>query len=165
MIKPVKVFNAMNNDLVKSALTGVIGTSVMSLFSIITSENKNKQFKEHEILSMLLKSFPLNKSNRVALGWILHYATGMSFSILNQKILKKLETSPTFFNGVLLGAVNGTIGIAIWKAIFEIHPSPPNINLKRYLAHLMIAHIVFAALSNVTMKGVSKKPTPQLSTI
>lgn len=145
----------MNNNLAKSAISGVMGTTFMTLFSIITSEKKNRQFREHEILSMLLKAFPVEKSNRVAIGWIAHYMTGVAFNTVNQSILRKLEKSPTFFNGLLLGAVNGTIGIAIWKTIFELHPNPPKISLNRYLAHLMLAHLVFASMANVTMKGVT----------
>lgn len=145
----------MTNDLVKSALTGVIGTSFMTLFSIITSEKKNRQFKEPEILGMLLKNLPINKGNRIAIGWIAHYLTGVAFNVVNQNILKKLHSSPTFFNGLLLGAVNGAVGVAIWKAIFEAHPNPPKISMNRYLAHLMLAHLIFAALSNVSMKKVT----------
>lgn len=159
----------MNNDLLKSAVSGVIGTTFMSLFSVLTSETKKEQFKEHQILSDLLKKVPLNKNNRLALGWIAHYLTGVSFNMANQAILNKLKTSPTFFNGLLLGALNGAVGIAIWKAVFEAHPSPPNINLKKYLAHLVLAHLVFASLANVSMKSVTKKsekePVHNLSTI
>jgi hypothetical protein len=155
----------MENNLAKSALTGVIGTTFMTIFSIITSEKKGRQFREHEILIKLLKAFPISKSNRVALGWIAHYLTGMTFNMANQAILKKLKTSPTFFNGLILGGLNGAIGIAVWKLIFETHPSPPKISLNRYLAHLMLAHLVFASLANLSMKGVSKESTKELSTV
>lgn len=155
----------MNNNLAKSAISGVTGTTFMTLFSIITSEKKNRQFREHEILSMLLKIFPLQKSNRVAIGWIAHYLTGVAFNTVNQNILAKLQKSPTFLNGLLLGALNGTIGIAVWKTIFMIHPNPPKISLNRYLAHLMLAHLVFASMANVTMKGISHKQTKELATI
>ena len=155
----------MNNDLVKSAISSVIGTTFMTIFSIVTSEKKDRQFREPEILSKLLEVFPLNKSNRVALGWIAHYLTGMTFNMANQAILNKLKTSPTFFNGLLLGGFNGAIGVAIWKAIFEAHPSPPRISLNRYLAHLMFAHLIFAALANVSMKGVNKVSTKEISTV
>lgn len=143
----------MNTDLVKPALSGAIGTTCMTLFSIITSEKKKRQFREYEILTMLLKEFPVSKSNRVALGWIAHYLTGIAFNVANQKLLKLLKTKPTLLNGILLGVANGIIGIVIWKTIFKIHPSPPAISLNRYLPHLMLAHLIFGAFSNVSMRG------------
>jgi hypothetical protein len=155
----------MNNNLAKSAISGVMGTTFMTLFSIITSEKKNRQFREHEILSMLLKTFPIQKSNRVALGWLAHYMTGVAFNTINQYVLRKLQKTPTFFNGLMLGAANGAIGIAVWKTIFEIHPNPPKISLNRYLAHLMLAHLVFASMANVTMKRVTQAPTKELATL
>jgi len=153
----------MNNVLIKSAITGAIGTSFMTLLSIITSEQKGRQFREPEILGSLLKPLPLNKNSRLAIGWIAHYITGMGFNMVNQALLKKIKTSPTLFNGLLLGAANGAVGIAIWKAIFEVHPSPPRISQQKYLAHLLLAHIVFAAFSNISMKGMTNKPAYKLS--
>ncbi|HEX2935484.1 MAG TPA: hypothetical protein VHO72_09045, partial [Bacteroidales bacterium] len=139
----------MNNNLAKSAFSGVIGTTFMTLFSIFASEKRGRQFREPEILSMLLKDLPINKSKRIIIGWIAHYMVSVSFNMVNQKLLDKLQKSPTFLNGVLLGAVNGAVGLAIWKAIFEAHPSPPKIGLNRYLAHLFLAHLIFASLANV----------------
>lgn len=146
----------MNSHVLKSAASSIPGTTGMTVFSILTSQKKHQQFREHEILSALLKIFPLNERTRNALAWTGHYGMGMAFNVINQQLLKKLKGSPTFLNGLLLGAVNGAIGITIWKIIFELHPSPPKINLNRYLAHLMIAHLVFAGLSNVSMKSADK---------
>lgn len=146
----------MNSHVLKSAASSIPGTTGMTVFSILTSQKKHQQFREHEILSALLKIFPLNERTRNTLAWTGHYGMGMAFNVINQQLLKKLKGSPTFLNGLLLGAVNGAIGITIWKIIFELHPSPPKINLNRYLAHLMIAHLVFAGLSNVSMKSADK---------
>ncbi len=145
----------MSSQLLKSAVSSIPGTTGMTFFSILTSQKKNEQFREHEILSALLKIFHLNEKSRKTLAWAGHYGMGMSFNVVNQQILKKLKISPTLLNGVLLGAANGAVGIMIWKLIFKLHPSPPNINLNKYLAHLMIAHLVFAALSNISMKKAS----------
>lgn len=146
----------MNSQLIKSAALSVPGTTGMTVFSILTSKKKHQQFREHEILSALLKIFPFTEKTRNILAWAGHYGMGMAFNAINQQMLKKIKSSPTLLNGLLLGAANGAIGITIWKIIFELHPSPPKINLNRYLAHLMIAHLVFAGLSNLSMKTVNK---------
>lgn len=151
-----KYIDIMKVELIKPALLGALGTTGMTLFSILTSEKKNQQFREHEILSLLMKPLPISKTNRVALGLIGHYLTGMGFNTVNQAFLKRIKKKPTFLNGLLLGAANGVVGIAIWSVIFKLHPNPPDINLRRYLGHLMLAHLVFGASSNLTMKGVSK---------
>ena len=152
----------MNVDLVKPSLSGAIGTTCMTLFSVMSSEKKHRQFKEHEILAILLKPLPLSKNKRLALAWLGHYAVGIGFNTLNQTLLKSLRKKPGFFNGLLLGAANGLIGIAIWKTIFALHPKPPKINLNRYLAHLMLAHLVFGAFSNISIKGISKNTSNEL---
>ncbi|NJO69152.1 MAG: hypothetical protein HC830_07610 [Bacteroidetes bacterium] len=90
-------------------------------------------------------------------AWAAHYSMGMAFGIANQIILRKTKANPTLLNGLLVGALNGAIGITVWKAIFEIHPSPPEINLKRHLGHLMLAHLVFAVLSNAGMRILDPK--------
>jgi hypothetical protein len=149
----------MNVDLVKPSLSGAIGTTCMTIFSVVSSEKKNRQFREHEILAKLLEVFPIDKTNRVALAWLGHFGMGMGFNTINQALLKSINKRPTFLNGLLLGAANGLVGIAVWKAIFALHPSPPKINLNRYLAHLMLAHLVFAAFSNISMKGITKNTT------
>lgn len=152
----------MNVDLVKPSISGAIGTSIMSLFSTVTSEKKHRQFREHEILAMLLKPLPLSKRNRLVLAWLGHYAIGIGFNTINQTLLKSLRKKPGFLNGLLVGAANGLIGIAVWKTIFALHPSPPKISLNRYLAHLMLAHLVFGAFSNISMKGISKNTSKAL---
>jgi hypothetical protein len=145
----------MSSQILKSAASSVPGTTGMTIFSILTSQKKQEQFREHEILAALLKIFPLNDKARMTLAWAGHYGVGMAFNTINQQLLKKLKSSPTLLNGILLGAVNGAVGITIWKLIFMLHPSPPNINLNKYLSHLMIAHLVFGALSNFSMKSSS----------
>lgn len=146
----------MNITIAKPAISGAIGTSFMTIFSALVSEKKNRQFREHKILKELLKIFPLENRNRSALAWVGHYTMGMAFNVINQYSLKKIKTPPTILNGILLGAINGIIGISIWKIIFAIHPSPPKIELNRYLAHLMLAHLVFATFSNISSNVVQK---------
>jgi hypothetical protein len=153
----------MTLDLVKPALAGAVGTTGMTLFSIVTSERKKHQFREHELLSELLKITPLSKNSHASMGWIGHFITEIIFNTINQNVLKAMKKRPDILNGLILGAVNGLVGIAIWKMIFELHPSPPKINLTRYLSHLMLAHLVFAVLSNVSTKGLVEKSPETLN--
>lgn len=147
----------MSAELLKPALSGAIGTTFMTVFSSLVSEKKKRQFREHELLSDLLNVFPIEKNNRIRLALAGHYSTGMAFNIANQWILRKMKAKPTLLNGILLGALNGAIGIAVWKTIFEIHPSPPKISLKRHLAHLLLAHLIFGTLSNAGMRILEQK--------
>lgn len=136
-----------------AAISGSIGTSGMTAYSVFASHNTQQQFKEHEILSELIKPItPFNKTLRDTIGWIGHYGMGIIFAYANLKYQQKRHLNPTLSRGALLGIVNGMIGITIWRIIFRLHPNPPDIHLRKYLMHLIFAHIVFGISTNLAAK-------------
>ncbi len=132
---------------------GLVGTSMMTLFSYLVSEKKNKQFKEPVLLSTLLGKggslgTSLNGSKENTLdGWVVHYAVGFFFATIYDQIWTKHKSTPTISSGLILGGVNGAIAVGVWKATFELHPNPPKIEYKKYFGHLVVAHLVFGAFS------------------
>lgn len=135
----------------KILLSGITGTSAMTLFSYWVSESKNKNFSEPEILSQLMKRFPTNitKTQADIAGWCIHYAIGIVFALMYYETWKISKTKPTIPSGALLGALSGLAGIAAWQITFAVHPNPPAKNLKKYFGHLLIAHIVFGIFSTI----------------
>lgn len=138
--------------------SAIVGTSAMTLFSYLVSEIENKNFSEPEVLSQLIKRLPKisnSESSAEISGWLGHYAIGILFVAIYDELWKDKKIKPSLTSGALLGAASGLAGVAAWKSIFEIHPNPPAMNLKKYFGHLIIAHIVFGIFSSLTYKLVS----------
>lgn len=127
----------------------VTGTTMMTLFSYLSSELTNRQFREPVILSKLIKRLPAtdkSKKNNTD-GWLLHYAVGFMFSVLYDRIWQKTRVQPTTTSGLLLGGVSGLAGAGVWKKTFDLHPNPPQLSFKKYYLHLLAAHLVFGAFT------------------
>jgi hypothetical protein len=77
------------------------------------------------------------------LGWLIHYVVGFFFIFLYQVYWTASDSHPTVINGIMLGAVNGVIGICGWKFSFALHPNPPSIDFKEYYMQLFFAHVIF----------------------
>ena len=135
----------MTHPITKIVAGATAGTAAMTAFSYVASDTKNKEFREPEVLRMLVKRlFPdvSERQGQVA-GWLLHYGAGIFFTTLYHQLGKNGKQRPSILNGLLLGGVNGLLGVAIWKAAFALHPRPPKISEKNYFGHLLLAHLVF----------------------
>jgi hypothetical protein len=140
-------------------LSGAIaGTSVMTLYSYLLSESKNKQFREPELLAILLKRlFPrINKSTTRMEGWMLHYLVGLFFTSIYDRVWRKTK-GPSLSSALLLGAISGVVGISVWKKTFDLHPEPPLIEFKKYYGQLLVAHLVFGAFTALGYQVAGKK--------
>lgn len=152
-------------NLIKTLLSSVMGTSTMTLFSYAASEKKHEQFKEpvllHKLFRRGLLSLSGKRNGRGSRfdGWILHYVAGFLFSTAYDRIWKETKVAPSIPSGIILGAISGLAGIAIWDLTFRMHPNPPKVNIKDYYKHLMAAHVVFgifAALGYRAPEGVEE---------
>lgn len=152
---------AMNIIRILSA--AVTGTTMMTLFSYLSSELSGKQFREPVILSKLIKRLTVTpevpeKNN--AKGWLLHYAVGLMFSALYDRIWQKTQVRATTASGLILGGVSGLAGAGVWKKTFDLHPNPPQISFKKYYMHLLAAHLVFGAFTALGYRLPSGKVLP-----
>jgi hypothetical protein len=135
----------------KMTSAAMVGTSAMTLFSYGVSKEKQKQFREPELLGILIrKLFPsLKFGNAVFSGWALHYAVGALFCIGYDRIWRDENKGPSMANGALLGAISGIVGVSGWHLTLKLHPNPPFIDLKKYYGHLLTAHVAFGIFSAV----------------
>ena len=131
------------------------GTAAMTLFSYLVSRNKNKDFREPQLLGkMIYRAVPdIEKPPAKVIGWILHCATGLTFAIIYGYLLKDTKLRSNLPDGVVLGLVNGVVAVGIWKATFSLHPDPPQIHFKDFYKHLVLAHIVFATTTLLILDG------------
>lgn len=138
----------------KILISAIVGTSAMTLFSYLTSNKKNKNFREPQLLGQLIKRLPVNgskKSSQMA-GWGMHYAIGTLFVVCYSELWEQTKGKPSLASGTVLGAGSGLVGVMGWKLMFEAHPNPPAKNLKPFFGHLILAHIVFGISSALTYK-------------
>ena len=145
----------MKNPVAKVGAAAVSGTTAMTAFSYKVSEEKNKQFREPELLNSLVKRLiPMHVPR--AIGWAMHYSVGLLFSLIYHQIWRRTKLKPGITTGLALGAISGVIGAATWKTLLSLHPNPPRIKEKNYYLHLLLAHIVFGAFAAMGYQAPEK---------
>ncbi|HSI76563.1 MAG TPA: hypothetical protein VK957_11720 [Lunatimonas sp.] len=124
----------------------LVATSVMTAFSYGYSAIVKKQFREPELLNILLMRWTnafrhLTKGS--LLGWAIHYLVGFFFMLGFCLIWEVVEIEATLLSGVIMGFTAGILGVIGWQLTFWIHPNPPKLDFKQYYIHLILAHLVF----------------------
>lgn len=124
-----------------------VAVALMTTFSYIYSNIREKKFKEPMLLNELMARLhwiPIHTIAYHPLGWLIHYVVGILFVIAYDLVIKYTGVDLTFLSSTIAGAIFGIIGIAGWQITFLIHPSPPpDIKLNEYYLQLFIAHVLF----------------------
>src|SRR3954471_287184 len=130
-------------DTQKIVVSGVAGTTLMTLFSYAASIYTGKNFKEPVLLS---EFFP-KQLQRIHLatpaGWLTHYTMGVCWAAVFQLLFSRRIAKPNVLNGMLLGTLSGITAIAIWRSAFRSHSRSPKISFKSFYLHLVLAHLVY----------------------
>lgn len=135
-------------NLIKTFVSGFAGTSAMTLFSYAVSDDKAKNFKEPELLGLLMKDSMDRKNLAVPAGWLTHYSIGITWAAVFELVWCRSNVKPNKKSGIVLGSFSGLMAIMIWKAVFNIHHKPPKIDYNRFYGHLFLAHIVYSLSVN-----------------
>lgn len=133
-------------DILLIILSGFVATSLMTMFSYIVAEVKKSQFREPQLLNILITLAPLihiKVSIRNILGWIIHYIIGWIFVVCFDFIWRYSGVDPSLASGAYLGFIAGIIGVSGWKIFFILSPNPPGIEFKNFYLQLIVAHIIF----------------------
>lgn len=126
--------------------SSIIATIMMTAFSYLYSEIKDKKFKEPQLINILIDRLPNMKmtiGKHHWLGWFLHFLIGLIFTALFFLIWNFTKISITWESGIILGFLAGVIGVLGWRITFSIHPNPPNIQFSKFYIQLIVAHILF----------------------
>ena len=144
-------------------IPGIAGTTVMTMFSKMVGEMANENFSESDLLSKLYHRLaPAEpKSVAKAAGWLGHYAVGLMFSSVYNKLWDRKLVKASGKNSIWLGALSGALAIGVWKSTFTMHPVPPGIDFKKYYAQLFFAHIVFAMFATFAYQQIKKRELEQ----
>jgi len=140
-------------DIARLLVAGAVATSTMTAFSYIISNIRNRQFREPELLNIVLSRsdfFRLDLSKKSSAGWILHYLIGWIFVVFFE-IIWKLEFIPiSITSGAILGFAAGIIGVLGWKLLFYLSKNPPETTWDiEYYLQLIVAHIIFGVSAAV----------------
>jgi hypothetical protein len=145
-------------------VAGVSGTTFMTVFSYAVSVMEKENFSEPERLGQLAHRLlpTLKKKEDKLIGWSAHYGAGLLFSAAYDWIWSRKKLEPSFKNNLILGGISGLAAVAIWKAIFKMHPLPPRLSFDKYYLQLVPAHIVFAVFAGLAYGLLSKTANEEL---
>lgn len=133
-------------EILKILIATIVGTGIMTAFSYYVSEKFNKLFKEPVLLNLIISSLGVDliPERKNMLGWIIHFAIGLTFVYCYHFIWEYTDFDPTWFCGLFFGIISGLIGIFSWFFLFQLPPNPPKTHFKKYYLQLFIAHVLFA---------------------
>jgi len=145
-------------DMTLIIIPALVATSVMTAFSYLYSAIMKREFREPELLNILLMRWTdgfkkLTKSSLV--GWVIHYVVGVGFMLVFYVIWELIGYEATLLSGVIVGFIAGIWGVVGWQFTFWIHSNPPNLDFKHYYIHLIMAHIVFGLGSVISFNWLN----------
>lgn len=140
-------------------LTGsLVATTAMTLFSYIVAYLSNSNFKEPELLNILLNNsqLPISPSKKSIVGWSGHYILGLIFGLIFYMLFTYTPLNISIFNCIWYGIAAGIMGIIGWEIMFRISRNPPKIKLRSFYIQLIIAHLLFGIFIGITLYVMSK---------
>ena len=144
-------------ELTKIVLGGLIGTAIMTVFSLICGQLFSKEFGEPELLNKLLgRSFfgDGDVKENSPLGWIIHFAIGFLFAWIMHLYFLWTGHPPTWPLGSLVGFALGILGVMGWAIVLNLHGSPPRPELPEFYLQLVVAHVIFGLGTVLVFKVV-----------
>jgi len=142
------------DKILKTTLSGIGGTTVMTAASALSSVMLNQNFREPEHLATMIGRLApfMSKRAQAVAGWAAHYGMGFVFAAVYVELWETRKIKHTIKNGLILGALSGVLGMLIWKATFKTHPLPPFIKKNNFYIQRIPAHIVFAVFATITYR-------------
>lgn len=140
-------------------ISGITGTTFMTLFSYLVSIAKDENFSEPERLGQLIHNLDpgLNKKEKLLAGWTAHYLVGLMFAAIYVQLWEKKKLKPSLKNNLIIGGISGIMAVGVWKLTFKAHPLPPLLSFNKYYLQLVPAHIVFAIFSGLGYIALKKQ--------
>ena len=134
-------------ETIKIVRSGIVATSMMTIFSYLASGGKAKNFREPELLCEIFSEKSAAKKCEqpfLSAGWAAHYAMGVCWSGLENYLLRENRMKADLKSGLLFGCSGGLTGILIWNQLFKLSRRPPLTVYPKFYAHLLLAHIVYS---------------------
>jgi len=142
------------NKAEKIIVSGVTGTTFMTLFSYILSKIEKENFSEPGHLGTMLDRINpiIDKELSQVAGWAAHYGVGLLFATAYIELWEHDKIKPSIKNSLIMGGLSGALAIGVWKLAFKAHPAPPMMNFTKYYTQLVGAHVVFALFAGIAYR-------------
>ena len=141
------------DQIAKAVTAGTVGTTAMTAFSYMLSQQKDRNFREPRLLAgMMEKLTTLNKDEATKIGWLVHYSVGIFFALVYQSLVEKRLIQANVKSGLVIGGITGLFGVAIWHLTRSLHPKPPRTNYRKFYGQLVVAHIIFGTITIILLR-------------
>jgi len=124
----------------------ILATLLMTAFSYVCGMLTGNNFREPELLNQLINTsgIPIKPGKKGVFGWLLHLLIGFVFGVIMFLAWEFFELSSYLIFGVISGIIAGVLGILGWQIMFYLNPQPPDIDLNKFYAQLIVAHVIFS---------------------
>jgi hypothetical protein len=100
-----------------------------------------------DVVSMLGSLAAPNKQDAVTLGGAIHFSMGILFAIIYAALWSVGIGSPTWWWGLIFGAMHGILVILLLLAVYRIHPQLSEIiNGLPVMVAILLNHMVFGVV-------------------
>lgn len=100
-----------------------------------------------DVVSMLGSLAAPNKQDAVTLGGAIHFSMGILFAIIYAALWSAGIGSPTWWWGLIFGAIHGIVVILLLLVVYRIHPQLSQlINGIPVIVAILLNHIVFGVV-------------------
>ncbi len=133
-------------EIFKILVAGVVATSLMTIFSYGVSIVRSSQFREPQLLNILINRshiFKIEIPKNSKIGWGIHYFIGWIFILIYDIIWNNTQFEPTLTPGIIFGFMTGIVGVIGWRILLSLHHDPPHIKWVEYYLQLIVAHVIF----------------------
>lgn len=115
-------------DIISAIIAGLIATAVMTVLMYMMPA---MGMPKMDIVGMLGTMFTADRGTANVIGAVLHFMMGAIFAIIYAWLWANVVGDPTWWWGLIFGAVHGVIAIIAMPLMMRMHPRPPDMELRR----------------------------------
>ena len=128
-------------NIINAILAGLAGTLVMTILMYMAPA---MGLPKMDIINMLGTMFTPDRNAARVLGVLVHFMMGALFAVIYVLVWSLGVGGPTWFWGLVFGAVHGVIATVTMPAMTKMHPRPPQMDGgPRMMVGLIVGHLVF----------------------
>lgn len=134
----------------KVFIVGLIGTTVMSIYSLKFSPLVDNDYTEPKLLYLSIL-FKLNERNLNRnyrwYGWLLQFLIGILYAFLLHFLLNTFALDRSLLTGFLFGLLLGILSNCAWTILFYTNREFLMTYNIYFFIHILLSHIVFGIIA------------------